>query len=77
MVSPETVIAPDQLEPVGNNVRSSELDAERTAWSRDAEIGETDALHPSGLWRGIAIAMPFAAAFWALVWFAITWAFRG
>jgi hypothetical protein len=70
MNSPPSVIDPDRPGSIGN--RASDGLAEQTKWIQPLNFSETDEVDPSRLWRGIFVALPFAAAFWALVWLAVS-----
>ena len=74
MMFPETVVELDRFQSVVETARASEHPMDRTIWARDAEIRASAAVHPGRLWLGILVALPFALAFWALVWFAVSWA---
>jgi hypothetical protein len=69
MISPESAIESDHFPSVGEKAQSAgNMPAER-AWVQDAELRESSSRHPAGLWLGVAVAMPVALGFWALVWF--------
>jgi hypothetical protein len=74
MMFPETVVELDRFQSVVESARASEHPMDRTIWARDAEITASATDHAGRLWVGILVALPFALAFWALVWFAVSWA---
>jgi hypothetical protein len=73
MISPETAIQRERFPSIGEKTRPPERAAEQRSWARDAEARAADTRHPGRLWLGIAVAMPVALGFWALVWLAIAW----
>jgi hypothetical protein len=76
MAFPETAIEADRFQSVAAAARTSESPRDRAIWAGDAELTASAADHPGRLWVGILVALPFALAFWALVWFAVRWALR-
>ena len=74
MTSPETVIEADRLRSVGEAARAPEWPPDPSIRALDHEIATPDALQSGRLWLGIAVALPFALAFWGLVWLTLYWA---
>ena len=76
MLISEAGIEADRFLPVGDATMAEQPPMDQTIWARDAEIRSSHPGHHGRLWVGVITALPFALAFWALVWFAIRWALR-
>jgi hypothetical protein len=76
MMFPETAVEADRFQSVAEAARTTETARDRAIWAQDAEYTASAADDPGRLWVGILVALPFALAFWALVWLAVRWALR-
>ncbi len=65
-----TAIEANRLKSIENRAR--DVLTEEAQRLLPIEFSEADNVDTGRLWRGIAVAAPFAAAFWVLVWFAVS-----
>lgn len=76
MISSDTAIEAERFHSVGDTALTAERLRDQSIWARDAEIRAADAAYPGRLWLGLVAALPFALAFWWLVWLGVGWALR-